>query len=106
MKIFLTLFVLFFSSSVVAGKVVGGIVVLDHYDCNSYDHVVIETSMGYTLAEVYSGYSAIIEGKTIYGEFHSFGFTSVYNKNNRKVGKLWIDDYYSSKSSAIEWCQE
>jgi len=40
---------------------VWGKVIVDHYECDgdgSSDRIIIATNMGYTLAEVYGGYSA------------------------------------------------
>jgi hypothetical protein len=85
---------------------VGGVVVADHYTCNTYDRIVIETNRGYTNAEVYRGYNATLEGDIIYGELHSFGFTDIYDNNGRDIGRLYIDDYMVSESSAVEWCTE
>lgn len=85
---------------------VGGVVVADHYTCSTYDRIVIETNRGYTNAEVYQGYDATLEGANIYGELHSYGFTDIYNMNGRAIGRLYIDDYMASESSAVEWCAE
>lgn len=89
-----------------AQSVVGGVVVADHYTCNTYDRIVIETRRGYTNAQVYLGYDYTLEGNVIYGELHSYGFTDIYKESGRKVGRLYIDDYMASESSAVEWCSE
>ena len=84
-----------------------GVIVADHYNCNgegSSDRIVIETPRGYTNAQVYSGYSDTLEGNVIGGELYSYGFTDIYDKTGQEVGRLWIDDYMSGKSSAQEWC--
>ena len=83
-----------------------GYVVLDHYECKSSDHIVIETNKGYTIAEVYSGYSATHSGKVIYGDLHSYNFELIYNSDGDEIGKLWIEDYMVSKSRALKWCYE
>jgi len=89
-----------------------GIVQLDHYDCpaGASDRIVIETRRGYTLAEVYSGYSATHSGKVIYGEFHSYGFKEIYDEDDEngdnEVGRIYIDDYMASRSEAIRWCKQ
>ena len=82
---------------------VKGIVVLDHYQCNSSDHIVIETNLGYTLAEVYSGYSDTYEGHIIFGELHSYGFKEIFKKG-KNVGRIYVDNYMVGKSSALKWC--
>ena len=83
---------------------IAGFVVLDHYQCETYDYIVIETDMGYTNAQVYSGYSDTYEGYIIYGDFHSYGFTDIYDRYGDEVGYLWIDDYMVGRSTALEWC--
>ena len=81
----------------------------DDYECVS-DHLVFETSMGYVTAEWYSG--TLHSGNYFYGDFNSYGFKDVYSSQedaeNREnsSGRIWIDDYMMSGSSAIEWCQD
>ena len=102
------------SSHVNAEALISGTVFADHYQCKTYDHIVIETRSGYTTAQVYSGYPATHEGKKIYGEFHSYGFKEIYDKDCDEdededcdnVGRIWIDDYMVSKEKAIKWCSE
>ena len=81
----------------------------DDYECKS-DHMLFETSYGYVLAEWYSG--TLHSGNSFYADFHSYGFKYVYGneedadnaKNSR--GRIWIDDYMASYSTAMEWCNE
>lgn len=94
------------NSVVLATSVVPGVVVLDHYTCNTSDHIVIETALGYTIAEVYSGYSATYESKTIQGEFHSYGFTDIYDRDGDEVGRVYVEYYMVDESRAKEWCSE
>ena len=95
--VFLALLPIYASAEVI------GLVALDHYECKSYDHIVIETTRGYTLAEVYAGYSDTIEGHYISGDLHSYGFTDIY-KEREEVGRLYIEDYMVGRSRALEWC--
>ena len=83
---------------------IAGFVVLDHYQCETYDYIVIETRGGYTNAQVYRGYNQTYEGDIIYGDFHSYGFTEIYDKYGNELGRLWIDDYMVGRSTALEWC--
>ena len=79
----------------------------DHYECDSEgssDRIVIATERGYTNAEVYSGYSETYEGKLIYGDFNSYGFTEFFAEDGDEGGRLYIDDYMVSKTSAKDWC--
>lgn len=83
-----------------------GIVVADHYKCEgegSSDRIVIETNMGFTLAQVYSGYSATFEDRKIYGDLNSYGFKDVTNENGDEA-RIYIDDYMATEDSAREWC--
>ena len=83
-----------------------GVVVLDHYTCNTYDRIVIETTWGYTSAEVYSGYGATYEGNVILGDFNSFGFTNFFDTSGNERGRLYIDNYWLGEDEATEWCYE
>jgi len=104
--IILVLLLVGFSVSAYAETKIPGKVIFDHYDCNTYDYIIIETRSGYTTAQVYSGYSATYSGKLIYGDFHSYGFTEIYNDDGDEVGRIWVDDYMVSAYTANEWCFE
>ena len=91
-----------FSTNQLFAQVVGE-VVADHYRCKIYDHIVIETNSGYTLAEVYSGYSDTYEGHVLEGDLHSYGFIEIY-KDGEEVGRIYVDDYMASESAAKDWC--
>lgn len=86
--------------------VVVGTVVLDHYQCKQNDRIVIETYYGFSLAEVYSGYSETYEGKTIYGNLNSYGFIDFLSSEGGQSGRLYIDDYMVDKAEALKWCFE
>ena len=90
--------------SVTAFGEVVGVVVADHYKCEMYDRIVVETERGFTNAEVYSGYSDTLEGDIIFGELHSYGFTDIHDENGYDVGRIYVDDYMVSNSEAVEWC--
>ncbi len=92
---------IFFTNDLLAQVV--GEVVADHYRCETYDHIVIETRRGYTLAQVYSGYSDTYEGHVLEGDLHSYGFTEIY-KDGEEVGRIYVDDYMASESAALDWC--
>lgn len=80
-----------------------GEVVLDHYTCESYDHIVIATRRGFTLAEVYDGYNETHEGQILEGDFHSYGFTDIYI-DGYEVGRIYVDDYMVGEYAARDWC--
>lgn len=104
MRKLLTVFCFCIPEYAVANSVIGGVVVADHYECNTYDRIVIATRRGFTNAEVYSGYGATVEGRVVFGELHSYGFTDVYDDDGREVGRLYIDDYLVGEDTAAEWC--
>ena len=83
-----------------------GKVVVDHYQCNAglSDRIVIATARGFTNAQVYSGYSETYEDKLIFGELHSYGFTDFLTEDGDEGGRLYIDDYMVSESTARKWC--
>ena len=91
-----------FSTNQLFAQVVGE-VVADHYRCETYDHIVIATRSGYTLAQVYSGYSDTYEGHVLVGDLHSYGFTEIY-RDGEEVGRIYVDDYMASESAAKDWC--
>ena len=101
MKKLIPLVLLLFSGNSVAQ--VAGVVIADHYTCNTSDRIVIETRMGLTNAEVYRGYSDTHEGDVLTGDLHSYGFTEIY-KDGDEVGRIYVDDYMVSESTASDWC--
>ena len=86
---------------------VWGKVIVDHYECDgdgSSDRIIIATNMGYTLAEVYGGYSATYEDDLIFGDLNSYGFTDFLDENGDDAGRLYIEDYMASEGTAREFC--
>jgi len=83
-----------------------GKIVVDHYRCTAglSDRIVIATERGFTNAQVYSGYSETYEDKLIFGDLHSYGFTDFLTEDGYEGGRLYIDDYMASKSTAQKWC--
>ena len=105
MRKFVTVFFILGLSSIALSDE-RGLVVLDHYECKSYDHIVIETYMGYTLAEVYQGYESTHEGHIVFGDLHSYFFQEIYDEYGNEIGRIYIEDYMVGESRAIEWCYE
>ncbi|MDB9857974.1 hypothetical protein OAC63_06295 [Amylibacter sp.] len=86
---------------------VWGKVIVDHYECDgdgSSDRIIVATNSGYTLAEVYGGYSDTYKDDLIYGDLNSYGFTDFLNENGDDAGRLYIEDYMAGKSTAREFC--
>ena len=60
---------------------------------------------GIYLLEWYGGYDPS-EGDSIVGEFRGYGFKDVFYPNSGSSGRVWVDDYMLSRSSAIEKIRE
>ncbi len=94
-------------STTCAKKCIRAYLEYDDYECKS-DHMVFETSSGYVLAEWYSG--SLHSGNSFYADFHSYGFKYVYgneedaDNDEDSRGRIYIEDYMVSYSSAMEWC--
>ncbi len=82
-----------------------------HYDddyCVS-DHLVFETTLGYVTAELFLG--DLNSDYYYYGEFNSFAFKDIYSSQQdaenevNSIGRIWVDNWMVSESSAMEWCQ-
>jgi hypothetical protein len=98
--------VIFYSFSVAQAEVWGK-VVADHYECDgegSSDRIIISTKLGFTLAEVYHGYSDTHEGHLIFGDFNSYGFTDFRDEGGNDAGKLYVEDYMASEGTARDFC--
>ena len=80
---------------------VKGVVVYE--GANSY--YIIETHMGYTIAEWFGG-AIPMEGQTIYGQLNNFCMNYFIILNTDSETQLWIEDYWRSKDSALEWLAE
>lgn len=79
---------------------VTGTVIWDSYSC---DYVVIYTENNwYIIAQKYSGAYNLSEGDKVRGDLVGFGFEDVYCINKEKEMRLYIDNYYATKSSAEE----
>ena len=75
-----------------------GVVILNKSGC---DFFVAETSGGYALLEWYGGNDPY-EGDTIVGDYEAYGFKDIYNTTRDAELKVWVEDYWLSKSSVLE----
>lgn len=62
-------------------------------------------SGGIYLLEWYGGHDPR-QGESIVGEIKSYGFKDVFYPDSGSTGRLYVDDYMLSRSSAIEKIQE
>jgi hypothetical protein len=94
-KIFAVSLLLSFSLSAGAAK---GVVVLYKSGCSYY---IVETTMGYVLLEWYGGNDPS-EGDTLVGDYESYGMKDIYNISVDSETKVWVEDFWLSKSSVLE----
>ena len=100
MKIFrftlvVVLILILFSSFALAAK---GMVVFKKSRC---DYFIVQTIMGYAILEWYGGNDPD-EGDVIVGNFESYGMINIYNLTADSELTVWVEDYWLSKSRAIE----
>lgn len=81
-------------------EMVQGVVVVGERGCKKYDVIVIQTNLGYVIAEVFSG--MFDKGDIVVGDLNSFGFHDVLV--NGMSGNLYIDDYFLGRNDAAKKC--
>ena len=67
----------------------------------SCDYFILENSGGYIVAEWMGGNDPEV-GDRVSGDFKSFGTKDFYNQSQSSDSRLWIDDYWLSKETAME----
>lgn len=97
-KFAFTLAIAFVAST--ASAQVAGIVAAGEGRCQKRDRVLVDTNMGFTLAQQYSG--SYDRDDKVVGDLNSYGFKDVLV--NGHAGRLWIDDYMASRDKAERWC--
>lgn len=75
-----------------------GIVTLRKPSC---DYLLVETPMGYALLEWYGGNDPD-EGDELVGPFEEYGFKDIYNLTADAELRVWVEDYWLGKTSALE----
>lgn len=81
--------------SAIAAK---GVVVYIKSGCSYY---IVETTMGYALLEWYGG-SIPSRGDVLVGDFESYGMKDIYNVTADSETRVWVDNYWMSKSRVVE----
>jgi hypothetical protein len=66
-----------------------------------HDYFVADGPKGLYLLEWYGGYDPS-EGDTLVGDLGGYGFKDVYYPNQDSKGRVYVDDYLLSQSSAAE----
>ena len=91
----------------IAGSAYGGSnvkVILKPSGCGSY-FLADGDSYGIYLLEWYGGYDPDV-GDSIVGEIKGYGFKDVFYPDKNSKGRVYVDDYWLSSSSAIEKLRE
>lgn len=83
------------SASAFAAK---GVVVLYKSGCSYY---IVETNMGYAILEWYGGNDPS-RGDVLAGDFETYGMKDIYNLSADAETKVWVEDFWLSKTRAIE----
>lgn len=63
--------------------------------------VVVETPLGYTLLQWFSG-SVPYEGQQLFGDFERYGMVTLLNVSSRREGRFWVEDYWLTRSALQE----
>ncbi len=75
-----------------------GFVVLRKGSC---DYFLVETPAGYDLLEWYGGNDPA-RADELTGNFEEYGFHDIYNLTADEELRVWVEDYWLSKSSGLE----
>lgn len=85
------------ASTVLAASSSGTVV----YVASGCDYFIVEASGGdYALLEWYGGRTPST-GDMIVGPFETYGFTDVINRNSGLSTRVWVEDYWLSRSSVV-----
>ena len=96
--ILLSAFALTLFPEQVSAKSVKGVVVYDK-GCRSY--FIVQTTMGYALLQWYGG-NLPSNGDEIVGDIEMYGMKDIYNLSNSASTKVWVEEFWLSKSRVLE----
>lgn len=71
------------------------------YRVSGCDYFIVETYSGYAVLEWYGG-SDPDKGDNLAGSFESYGMKTIFNTDRDTELRVWVEDYYLSKTSALE----
>lgn len=71
------------------------------YTSGSCSWYLVETPSGFSLLEWFGG-NTPSKGDVIVGDYESYGMKKLYNLTRDSETKVWVDNYWLSKDSAIE----
>lgn len=86
---------LFGSASAIAAK---GAVVYIKSRCSYY---IVETPLGYALLQWFGG-STPSRGDVLVGDYETYGMKDIFNVTQDSETKVWVDNYWMSKSRVTE----
>ena len=100
-KSLLSTLVASFFATAAYSEVIGAVLMADDSECSS-SRMVFSNNLGFINAEWFGG--IFWEDRVQFADFHSFGMTDVLDEDGDEVGRIWVDDYWVSNSSASEFC--
>jgi hypothetical protein len=65
------------------------------------DYYIAETNKAYAILEWYGGNDPS-EGNVLVGDFETYGMKDIYNLTADAETNVWVEDFWLSKSGAIE----
>lgn len=69
------------------------------------NNYLVSANSGYSLLEWYGG-AELSKGQTVGGEINRYGMHDIYNLNNGREIRVWVDDWGLSSDRAIEKWRE
>lgn len=71
------------------------------YRISGCDYFVVETPNGYDLLEWYGGHDPD-KGDILVGAFEEYGMHDIYDESVEQETTVWVEEYWLSKSDALE----
>jgi hypothetical protein len=68
---------------------------------SSCDYFMVETPKGFSILEWFGGHDPD-KGDKIVGAYESYGMKTVYDATADEEVRVWVEDYYLTKDSALE----
>lgn len=66
------------------------------------DYCIVETDMGYTCAEIYTGGYAVFDGTVLYGDMNSYAMQDWVTESGSDV-TVFVDEIMLSYNQAVRW---
>ena len=88
-------------STVKTGEAAGTVRGVVAHRISGCDYFVVQTRNGYDLLEWYGDYEPD-KGDVLIGAYESYGFHDVYDETVDQNSRVYTEDYWLSKSRALE----